>query len=614
MTSVLRPNLTLLALALCGCSTASPLFQPERSEDMQEAGSVHLAVLAVAPWSEYASALQPDFSLNADQAVDEVARDSRWQRQETFSGAQAGAQSTLLVQPQNPTGLAPATPNGPLYPPPEGSLQFPRPLAESRDGAQDEAPAIGPDSMLKYTAATALYQEVQLLNRHIRDAAIPAGFRPYMVRLQLSLMPSRRHAPYDTYTTLSFFVPGARLAGDSAGFPVSSTSDDIFRQPFGNGPKVLPLVVTDNLESSVQSRSYDRIRGLAASLLDFEKYGIAGTSSSFIGDVVRPMYSAMLAKAMRDEVFGRDLNSLLTVARLSENTLRIRLGAMQEATANYAMVPRNHNITLLLMVPEGAPPLMEVVAKTVLVDTEDGLALSAPDERERVERLERFRDAWGLKPLPLETLVTLHALAQQNDQASFTAMLHAALPLDHPALVLERSIWIELVGMRIGDQYTSNLFELPGQGENVEVANAVFESQTVVAEDNHSFAYVTLREARFPESEQVLAVLRSLQAQAPSPEAEGESLPAPGPALVVPAESAKADVSRRELRLRFPSLIRWGLAGDGEALELELTWAGQRRIFVVHLKEVSDDAPTGVPTQRRSLEPASDFERPPRTE
>ncbi|NOT29182.1 MAG: hypothetical protein HOP15_01900 [Planctomycetes bacterium] len=612
MTSTLLLKVIVVTLVLPGCRSSSPLFQPERAEDMQEAGSVHVAVLAVAPWSDYASALQPDFSLDADQAVAEVARDSRWQRQESFSGAQAGVQSTLLMQPQNPSGLAPATPSGPLSPPSNGSLQFPPPPSESQDGA----PHIGPDSMLKYTAATALYQEVQLLNRHIRDAAIPAGFRPYMVRLQLSLMPSRRHAPYDAYTTLSFFIPGERatptLAGNSGSHPVRSTSDAIFRQPFGNGPKVLPLVVTDNLESSVQSRSFERIRGLTASLLDYEKFTAAGTASSFVGDVVRPMYSAMLAKAMRDEVFGRDLNSLLTVARLSENTLRIRLGAMQEATANYAMVPRNHNITLLLMVPEGAPPLMEVVAKTMLVDTEDGLPLSGPDERDRVERLERFRSAWGLKAMHLDTLGSLHAFAQQNDQGSFAALLHSALPADHPALALERSIWIELVGMRIGDQYASNLFELPGQGENVEISTEVFGSQTIVAEDNHTFTYVTLREARFPESQQVLAVLRSPEPGISSE--DGESPSQSGPALVLPAESVKADISRRELRLRFPSLLRWGLAGDGDVLELELTWAGQRKIFVVRLKEASDDTPTGVPTQRRSLEPAPDFERPQKTE
>ena len=618
MTSTFAPKAALAALLLPACYSHGALFEPERADDLQEAGSVHLAVLAVAPWSEYASALQPDFSLDADSAVAEVARDSRWQRQENFSGAQAGAQSTLLsLSGGSPTSLNPVTPTGPLYPQQNGSLQYPPPPTQS----QEQQPYIGPDSMLKYTAATALFQEVQLLNRHIRDAAIPAGFRPYMVRLQLSLMPARRHAPYDVYTTLSFFVPGERgllaLASNPDGRALRSTSDEIFQRPFGNGPKVLPLVVTDNLESSVQSRSLDRLRGLAASIVDFDRFNIESGQTNFGGDVVKPLLGAMLAQAMRDEVFGRDLNSLLTVARLSENTLRIRLGAMQEATANYAMVPRNHNITLLLMVPEGAPSLIEVVAKTVLVDTENGESLAGPDERERVQRLERFRRGWGLQSLDFATLTRLHDLAQQNDQETFAALLHSALPPDHPSLALERSIWIELVAMRVADQYTSNLFELPGQGQNVQESLEVFSAQTVVVEDNNSFAYATLREARFPESEQVLAVLRSPAPPPPPPAVEGEEAePAPpaetqiGPVLVLPAESVKSDISRRELRLRFPSLLRWGLAQDGDPLELEISWAGNKQVFPVRLKQVSGDEPTGVPTQRKSLEPKRDFDRP----
>jgi len=614
--SALRPMLTkllrtasLLVPALCACQSGSALFEPVRAADMQEAGSVHVAVLAVAPWSDYASALQPDFTLTADSAVGEVARDSRWQGQQTFSGAHVGADSTLLsVQNGSPTALEPARPNGGNGPA-GGGATFPAPPSSGSLGASGETPAIGPDSMLKYTAATALYQEVQLLNRHIRDAAIPAGFRPYMVRLQLSLMPSRRHAPYDTYTTLSFFVPGERGTRSEAGAPLLTTSDAIFQRPFGNGPKVLPLVVTDNLEASVQSRSYERIRGLTASLVEFEEFSIANGATSFVGDLVKPMFSAMLAKALRDEVYGRDLNSLLTMARLSENTLRIRLGAMQEGTSDYAMVPRNHNITLLLMVPEDAPPLVEVVARTLLVDTEDGVPLAAPDERDKVERLQRLQKEWGLKGLELENLVRLHGFAQQNDQEGFAALLRSALPDGHPTRALERSLWIELVGMKVGEQYSSNLFELPGQGQDVELASAVFSSQTVVVEDNGEFAYVTLREARFPESERLLAVLRS-PAPAPSGEEESgiEREPAPE-ALVLPAESIKADVSRREVRLRFPSLLRWGLAEDRAVLDLDLSWAGHKQVFPARLCTVVESG-VAEPLQRRALEPRRDFESP----
>jgi hypothetical protein len=267
------------------------------------------------------------------------------------------------------------------------------------------------------------------------------------------------------------------------------------------------------------------------------------------------------------------------------------------------------------------------VAKTVLVDTENGEALAAPDERERIERLERFRKGWGLKSLDFAVLTRLHELAQRNDQESFAALLHSVLPAGHPSLALERSIWIELVAMRVADQYTSNLFERPGQGQDLQESSDVFAAPTVVVEDNNSFAFATLREARFPESEQVLAVLRSPAPPPPPPAAEGESegeregeedttpTPVETPAaarLVLPAESVKSDISRRELRLRFPSLQRWGLAQDGDPLELEISWAGKKQVFPVRVKQVSGDEPTGVPTQRKSLEPNRDFDRPAR--
>ncbi len=424
----------------------------------------------------------------------------------------------------------------------------------------------GPDAMTQYTAAASLYQEVQLLNRAIRDAAIPAGFRPYMVRLQVSLMPTRRHAPYDAYTTLSFFVSGSREGSDegsSARAPLRTTDDEVFTRPFGDGPKVLPLLVTDNLEASVESHSLDRLRTLLLSFLDYSG-----------NEFIEPMISGMLHDAIRDQVLGRDLNSLLTVARLSENTLRIRLGAAQEATSTYAMVPRNHNVTLLLMVPEGAPPLMEVVSKTVLVDADNGEELAPADEASRARVFERFRAHWDLQDLSRAQLHAMHALARQNDQRAFAQLLRASLPPEHPALAVERSIWIELVSLAVDDQYDSNLFELPGQGEDVAVSSEVFERQTVVVEDDGFSSHVVLREARFPDFEQILAVLRVRGAD---------------PEVVLPAESVELDLSRRELHVDFPSLERWSLVEAGAEplpLDLDLTWAGQERSFQARLVRV----------------------------
>src|SRR5262249_47299447 len=68
------------------------------------------------------------------------------------------------------------------------------------------SPDAAVDPMTRYWAATALFQEVQLLNRYVRDAWVRRGSRPYVVRVQATLMPAARNEPYDAYCTCSFFT------------------------------------------------------------------------------------------------------------------------------------------------------------------------------------------------------------------------------------------------------------------------------------------------------------------------------------------------------------------------------------------------------------------------
>ena len=53
-----RVALAGLTLA-AACAGPDGFYQATRAIDQRAAGSVHVAVLAVAPWSHYASALQP---------------------------------------------------------------------------------------------------------------------------------------------------------------------------------------------------------------------------------------------------------------------------------------------------------------------------------------------------------------------------------------------------------------------------------------------------------------------------------------------------------------------------------------------------------------------------
>src|SRR6266481_5558802 len=62
------------------------------------------------------------------------------------------------------------------------------------------------DPMLRFWAAAALYQEVKLINRYVTDGAIADEYIPYVIRLQVSVMPRKRDLPYDAYSLISFFA------------------------------------------------------------------------------------------------------------------------------------------------------------------------------------------------------------------------------------------------------------------------------------------------------------------------------------------------------------------------------------------------------------------------
>ncbi|MFT5049913.1 MAG: hypothetical protein ACI8QZ_001306 [Chlamydiales bacterium] len=530
------------AIALmCACSATNKLDRPRRATNVRDAGSVHFTVLSVAPWHHYVTALQPNFQLAADDALGIVVMDSRRGEESALDALSMSA--SLSHDGGDPTASPAAAPPSVDV----STFKAGGPLGLDRSG--------GGDAMMRYAAATSLYQEVQLLNRYVRDAAIPTGFRPYVVRLQISLMPRRRHQPYDTYSTLSFFTnPGATATSDSglsdptapkgrgAEVQVPGTTlrggDDLLQADQDlQAPRVLPLLVSDNLESSLESKSSQVIRALKLSLT-----GLWDQSGANLG-------SSGVRSGSTDDVVGRDLNSLLTVARVSENTLRVRLGAVQAATTDYAMVPRNHNITLLLMVPEAAGAVIRVVGKTELVDTTDGTELGGTSAKQIRNMYRKIQSDYAIDGLKQEVLEQLLDDAQRNDQQAFARRLRAATgDMDDS---LGQSLWIDLVSLMAGSQYTASRFELPGHGaSNVETTDVFYQQTAVVLDDNRLNSVIVLRGARFSDMAEVGAVLDVNH--------EGRD-------ISLPAESIVLDGPTREVRLTFPSLNLLGLGETASA-------------------------------------------------
>lgn len=478
-----RAALALVALA-AGTAVAAckaPLrgkAEVRRFRSHDEAGSGHLAILSVAPWREYAAAVQPKFDLTADAALGKVlpATGSAEERlldmlkvvvrmapPSTSSGVARTATTTETVGPDGATtatgerrrtateqeapGAAPAF--APTLP---GAGRD----ASTLPGYGDFFPkeALGTAPMQQYLLATALYQEVALLNRYVTDAAVRRGYTPYVVRMQVSLLPRVRNAPYDAYTTVSFF-PWDEALLPRIPIRLADAPDPTSRPASGCGPApvVVPLLVTDDVETTRASHSVDTVRQYALALSAL----LRGFSLS--ADVER--YTDELVTTA-----GRDYNSLYTVSRLAENTLRVRMGAPRTSTGQHFMLPQTHNVTALLMMPEGADPAAArsavALARTEFVDAETGDPLAPRDGRARREATAAALRLAG-DDLDVDAALALLPRVQQNDLQGFVAGFAKACPSLPAEEVPGRAMqhWVALLGVSVGNPFSVTRVDLP---------------------------------------------------------------------------------------------------------------------------------------------------------
>ncbi len=568
---------TLVVVSMVpGCGSFTPERETTRRFQKQhEAGSVHVSVLSVARWEDYVHALQPAFELTENEALKLVLPTTRALEESYVDAVRGGISGsagkreasrkdvTTVTQDETPDGGTSTTESQKTeedQSPNVSRNNSPLILNRSNPPGFLRSPEleVKPDSdpLLQFWSATALYQEVQLLNRYIKDAAVRDGFTPYVVRMQVSLMPTARHEPYDAYCTVSFFSQSDPLeeseAGSESAREARGPSTTLLRgldwQPEAiekRTPQVVPLMVTDNLEATLHSRTEDKIRQMAGSLLFLS--GSVGASADL---------DSVMSQFQR--VFGKDLNSLLTVGRVTDNTIRVRLGAAQEAAGSYAMVPRTHNISVLLMIPEGVTPTVDLVARTVMVDALTGTALEDRKESEVQIRIQEVLSKYAITGVSEEKIRELVGLTQKNDQYGFAKMIRQELGAD---FTYEKSLWVDLVLLMVGSQYGSTQFDLPSRPD-VDSPRDYFPRQTVfLSDDGHSRTQGTLRSVRAVSADDISATLY---------------IPYQGRDIPLLAEEVEMDVATGDVLLVFPSLFGWGLeAGERTTpLRIQLTIEG----------------------------------------
>jgi hypothetical protein len=391
-----RGLLGVVLLTQLGCGSTVSL-KHRRFDYRDEVAQVHVGVQSVAPFEDYVDALQPRFDLTAAAALDAAVaqtQNSEIRRLQALALSlkaglpQTGVTSSDVTTTTGGTTSTSSTTTSTKTPGTLDSAPAPPAVIGSLPDVLAGPAATSPqlDAALRYRAATALYQEVSLLSRYVRDAAVARNETPYVVRFLVSVFPSARLSPYDAYVTVSFahkYDPDLEpvLRGDnysrlkaysdlyrrSQSTPstvppppalmeqlkvvdsaftevkaaideaktkltaANKTAPDCANQP----AHVVPLFVTDTFESSLDSTALLGSRDLGLSL--------GGTVSGVA-------LGAGLSDRLEDERrwLNRGLNGLYTLGSPSDHSLEVRLGAAYAGDL-YVMVPRTYSLTALVL-------------------------------------------------------------------------------------------------------------------------------------------------------------------------------------------------------------------------------------------------------------------------
>lgn len=402
-----------VALIHAGIASALPRFEKSaRVKWADEAGSVTVSPISVTRWEDAAGSLQPKFSLTTEEALGIGITNTMLSDEKISSALRMGLALSLPTHSVSTTFHttgpqdAAKTDVDQVDTRSRGAVPSSVPDAIERTAAALAGlpdTTLGQEPSLRYLAATALYQEVQLLNRYVQDAVRFQGGQAFLVRLQLSVLPGRRALPYDVISDITIHpediqadaglaerdVIEALTVERSAGrslepppIPKAAVCSGKVGHPT---VQVVPLVVTDSVEGLAASRTTDDSRQFALALA--ATIANVGASGNF----------AHTLETIRRAV-GEDTNSLLTLARLNDDTVRVRLGAAQSPRYGQTMLARTHPISLLVIYrpcdptavsARGDQKFLTAVTRASFIDSFTGQTLPYEPAGPRLIRLTR---------------------------------------------------------------------------------------------------------------------------------------------------------------------------------------------------------------------------------
>lgn len=333
---MVRKSRVLAALSgsvvLSGCAALqaapSPIRPPARNLDATKIAHVSVSTTNVIRWEEIADDLnRPQFNPTPQELLADavqVTSSVNAQTTDTFNAALSAlfagtsinrTRTDAVDDTGKQTNTSSETRSRQTPATPDVSFNFAAP--GSPQGGPD---GVGTEAQLKYDIAKALAEEVAIKNREVSSIAQRTGYRPYFVNMKVAVEPHQRLQPYDLILHLKFSTPNANTSGATPKLPI-----------------VIPLLVTDAIESTREAQTAQIVRQLGAALR---------ASGGFVGA------SASLQRTLSrlDQTLAQRSNSLLTVAQEDGAGVRVRLGANAYGEA-YELISRTHSLSLIVLIP-----------------------------------------------------------------------------------------------------------------------------------------------------------------------------------------------------------------------------------------------------------------------
>ncbi len=391
--------LSLVALASCAVDKELQLEREASANSGAEAAQVSVDIVSINHWQDVQSHFLSNYGVTGKSALSLVnqaaafenagvlnstsfgagiefdgnilSKDSSKSSQTTTSAGTAATSASNVsssdVKQQTPAAATP---------PPAAS----GPSASVPAFAASQVPTLAPGTAL--SASEGYFRSANALDLGYGSIA-PCGFVPILMTFRISIIPQKRNLPYDTYLDLSL-APSSQAAPRRTALAESNLRNSLvhldsqvfFSQPIARAQTALAVSADVAASAASDPAAYKKLEDdplrcghkidpSDIRLVSFASDSLENTQSDVTAQQTKALLLGAAIRAGQvggsadfqklsqriDAVLALHPNSLLSVSRRGASTLHVRLGANRFGPEQYEMLPLEHNVSTLLLVP-----------------------------------------------------------------------------------------------------------------------------------------------------------------------------------------------------------------------------------------------------------------------